>query len=64
MRRTQPMTWGEWKNASAILGFFYTKFNTVGLDFEVKAATGRTAKTLASGRISLYDQGELKTETE
>ena len=65
VRMTQAdftMTWGEWKNASTILAFFYTRFSTVQLDFEIKVAMGRSAKSLASGRVSLYDRGETETE--
>ena len=51
------MTWGEWRNASIALAFWYTKFSTVSLDFEVKGAEGKRAKALASGRTSLFDLG-------
>lgn len=50
------MRWGEWRNASIILAFWYTRFSAVSLDFEVKGAGGGRAKALASGRISLFDQ--------
>lgn len=41
---TQPvtmlMTWGQWRSASSILVYWYTKFSTVGLSFEVKIVEG------------------------
>lgn len=62
VRMTERMTWGEWRNASTILAFFYTRFRTVGLEFEVKLVGERSAKKVAIGRISLYDQGGREME--
>lgn len=53
--QTDIMTWGQWKNASNVLAYFYEKFSTVSLSFEVKSSV-RKAQPLAQGRFSLYDR--------
>ena len=52
------MTWGQWWNASRILGVWSMKFSTVGLSFEVKIVEGG----VAGGRFSLFDRVGLETK--